>query len=389
VDLDRFSPQQCAAITAGEGPLSILAGPGSGKTTTLAGRIAYLVMDRSVPPTSVLAITFTTAAAATLRRQLQTVLGEAAAQVDIRTFHSFGLRVIRAWSEELGFGNTPPAVYGHDDARAVLREAAGDLGLAVSTEHAPREQRDPWAISLPQLDHALERYRLRYAHDLGTITADHSDLDVLDATVLAQLSAAYERRLKDHAAVDYPGMLTLPLQLLEGNARALQMLQDAYRWILVDEYQDCCRLQASLLQQLTSRHQNLTVVGDPFQSIYRFRGADPRLLVEFPRALPAPRCSSWSRTIGRRARSLRSQMRSSRHSVSGRHPGRRILSDSPLASTLPATTPTRRALSRQRWRAFSEPANWTCRARPPCCSAPTPRRARSRWPSGRGASPCE
>ncbi len=284
MDLDRFSPQQCAAITAGEGPLSILAGPGSGKTTTLAGRIAYLVMDRSVPPTSVLAITFTTAAAATLRRQLQTVLGEAAAQVDIRTFHSFGLRVIRAWSEELGFGNTPPAVYGRDDARAVLREAAGDLGLAVSTEHAPREQREPWAISLPQLDHALERYRLRYAHDLGTITADHSDLDVLDATVLAQLSAAYERRLKDYAAVDYPGMLTLPLQLLEANARALQMLQDAYRWILVDEYQDCCRLQASLLQQLTSRHQNLTVVGGPFQSIYRFRGADPRLLVEFPRA---------------------------------------------------------------------------------------------------------
>jgi DNA helicase-2/ATP-dependent DNA helicase PcrA len=104
VDLGRFSPQQSAAITAGEGPLSILAGPGSGKTTTLAGRIAYLVGDRAVPPTSILAITFTTAAAAALRRQLQTVLGSTAAQVDIRTFHSFGLRVIRAWSEELGFG---------------------------------------------------------------------------------------------------------------------------------------------------------------------------------------------------------------------------------------------------------------------------------------------
>ena len=89
MDLGRFSPQQCAAITAGEGPLSILAGPGSGKTTTLAGRIAHLVSDRGVPPTSILAITFTTAAAAALRRQLQTVLGAAAAQVDIRTFHSF------------------------------------------------------------------------------------------------------------------------------------------------------------------------------------------------------------------------------------------------------------------------------------------------------------
>src|SRR5438270_4173674 len=191
---------------------------------------------------------------------------------------------MRGWSAELGFGNTPPAVYGRDDARAVLHEAARDLGLAVSTEHAPREQRDPWAISLPQLDHAFERYRLRHVREPGTITPGDSDLDVLDPTVLAELSAAYERRLKNYAAVDYPGMLTLPLQLLEANSCALQMLQDAYRWIFVDEYQDCCRLQSSLLQQLTSRHQNLTVVGDPFQSIYRFRGADPRLLIEFPDA---------------------------------------------------------------------------------------------------------
>src|SRR5947209_527746 len=284
VDLAHFSPQQCAAITAGEGPLSILAGPGSGKTTTLAGRIAHLVSDRGVPPTSILAITFTTAAAAALRRQLQTVLGAAAAQVDIRTFHSFGLRVIRAWSHELGFGQTPPAVYARDDARAVLREAARDLGLAVTPEHFSGNERDSWSISLAQLDHAVERYRLRLAGEEDKATDDASDEDVLDGAVLAELSAAYELRLESYAAVDYPGMLTLPLRLLQANDRAQTMLQEAYRWILVDEYQDCCRLQASLLERLTSRHHNLTVVGDPFQSIYRFRGADPRLLVEFPTA---------------------------------------------------------------------------------------------------------
>ncbi|HET6315406.1 MAG TPA: ATP-dependent helicase, partial [Chloroflexota bacterium] len=284
MDLGRFSPQQSAAITAGEGPLSILAGPGSGKTTTLAGRIAYLVGDRAVPPTSILAITFTTAAAAALRRQLQTVLGDSATQVDIRTFHSFGLRVIRAWSEELGFGQTPPAVYGRDDARAVLREAARELGLLVTPEHGSADKRDPWAISISQLDHAVERYRLQHAREAEPATGDDSDVDVLEPSVLAELSAAYERRLESYAAVDYPGMLTLPLRLLEANERALVMLQDAYRWILVDEYQDCCRLQASLLERLTWRHLNLTVVGDPFQSIYRFRGADRRLLVEFPNA---------------------------------------------------------------------------------------------------------
>jgi DNA helicase II / ATP-dependent DNA helicase PcrA len=240
VDLGRFSPQQCAAITAGEGPLSILAGPGSGKTTTLAGRIAYLVIDRDVPPTSILAITFTTAAAAALRRQLQTVLGDAAAHVDMRTFHSFGLRVIRSWSEELGFGNTPPAVYGREDARAVLREAARELGLAVS-EHPAAEKRDAWAISLAQLDHALERYRLQCAREDKTTIVDDTEIDVLDRAVVADLASAYERRLKSYAAVDYAGMLVLPLHLLEENSRALHMLQDAYRWILVDEYQDCVR----------------------------------------------------------------------------------------------------------------------------------------------------
>src|SRR5438477_13031750 len=105
VDWSRFSEQQRQVITAGEGPLSILAGPGSGKTTTLAGRIAYLVSERDVPPTSILAITFTTAAAATMRHRLETVLGPTATRVDIRTFHSFGLRVIRTWSEDLGFGH--------------------------------------------------------------------------------------------------------------------------------------------------------------------------------------------------------------------------------------------------------------------------------------------
>jgi UvrD/REP helicase N-terminal domain len=102
VDWSRFSAQQRDVIVAGDGPLGILAGPGSGKTTTLAGRVAYLVGERRVPPTSILAVTFTTAAAAALRARLAGVLGPVVAQVDIRTFHSFGLRVIRTWSQERG-----------------------------------------------------------------------------------------------------------------------------------------------------------------------------------------------------------------------------------------------------------------------------------------------
>jgi DNA helicase-2/ATP-dependent DNA helicase PcrA len=283
VNLDPFSSPQCAAITAGEGPLSILAGPGSGKTTTLAARIAYLVSERGVPSTSILAITFTTAAASALRRRLETVLGATAAQVDIRTFHSLGLRIIRSWSQELGFGHLPPAVYGREDARAVLRESAGELGLAVGPDHLVSGERDVWALSIAQVERAVERYRLQ---NVDAANQPASDADVLDHQTLAELSAAYERRLGVHAAVDYPSMLTLPLRLLDGNQHAQRMLQDAYRWVMVDEYQDLCRLQADLLYRLVERHQNVAVVGDPLQSIYRFRGADPLLLTEFPRTFP-------------------------------------------------------------------------------------------------------
>ncbi len=281
MDLSRFSARQRAVITADEGPLSILAGPGSGKTTTLAGRIAHLVAERTVSPTSILAITFTTAAAATLRTRLATVLGAAAAQVDIRTFHSFGLRVIRTWSEDLGFGHRPPAVYGRDDTRSLLRQAAEDAGLAVTPEH-PTGPPDPWVLSLAQLDRAVERFRLRGADAAGA----WQEMDGLDEALLREIADGYEGLLRRQGAVDYAAMLLLPLRLFEAEPRALRTLQDAYRHVLVDEVQDTCRVQYTLLQQLVARHHNLALVGDPLQSIYSFRGADPSLLEAFPEDYP-------------------------------------------------------------------------------------------------------
>src|SRR5207247_3615176 len=122
--------------------------------TTLAGRIASLVSEREVPAASMLTITFTTAAAATLRSRLAAVLGSVASQVDIRTFHSFGLKVIRAWSVDLGFGHVPPAVYGRDDTRAILRRAADELGLALEPD-PPSGEPDPWALCARTVDGSL------------------------------------------------------------------------------------------------------------------------------------------------------------------------------------------------------------------------------------------
>ncbi len=158
---------------------------------TLAGRIAHLVLDREVPPASILAITFTTAAAAALRSRLEAVLASAAGQVDIRTFHSFGLKVIRAWSEELGFRHLPPAVYGRDDVRALICQAARGLGVDVVAD-ADGKRIDDWSLSAARVVRALYSFRL------SERTGERAWVDPggLDEALLRELTAAYESLLQ-------------------------------------------------------------------------------------------------------------------------------------------------------------------------------------------------
>ncbi len=284
MDLDHFSPNQREIVQAGDGPLSILAGPGSGKTTVLAGRIAYLVVERNVPPSSILAITFTTVAAANLRQRLAGVLGDAANDVTITTFHALGLRLIKQWSHELGFGHSLPAVYGREDARAVLREAAAGLGLELAPEPGARDA-DPWAAPLASLAVAVERFRLAG----GETTVSRHDPDGVDEELVRPLSAAYDVLLRQRGAIDYASMLTMPLHLFGIQPRALRVIQDTYRFVLADEFQDTCATQFRLLRQIVERHHNLAVVGDPRQTVYTWRGADPSLLLEFARVYPDAR----------------------------------------------------------------------------------------------------
>ncbi len=182
----------------------------------LAGRIAYLVEHRGVPAATILAITFTTAAAATLRQRLLGVLGDAAHDLTITTFHALGLRLIKQWSGELGFGDGVPAVYGRDDARVLLREVASVLGLEVAPEARGREI-DPWALSLSKLTLALDRFRLGW-NDRGRSSEEHDDID---EELLRQLTKAYEAQLQQRGAVDFPSMLTLPLHLFESEPGAI------------------------------------------------------------------------------------------------------------------------------------------------------------------------
>jgi DNA helicase-2/ATP-dependent DNA helicase PcrA len=269
LDLSRLSGEQRAAVLAGDGPLLILAGPGSGKTTVLAARIAHLVAARAVPPASILALTFATKAARELRSRLSGLLGEDGRTVDVVTFHAFGLRVIRQWSEELGLGSGPVAVYDGADARTILAELRQSFGAGDGE------------LAEPDIGRQIERYRL--GDDL---------VRAATPAPVQQLAEAYEAILQRRSAVDYPAMLALPLRLLDQRGDARRFLQDVYQHILVDEFQDLCGAQYRLVRLLAERRRNLVVVGDPAQTVFTWRGADVRFVREFLDDFPEARVLS-------------------------------------------------------------------------------------------------
>lgn len=264
LDLSRLSLEQRQAVLAPPGPLALIAGPGSGKTTVLAARIASLIALGQVTPATVLALTFTTVAVRTLRTRLEGLLGDKATPIDVQTFHALGLRIIRQWSAELGYRSHRPIVYGESDARDLLRDAIAASGFA------------PGDLSLADLARRLERYRLG--------AAVHSESDGLGV-----LARTYESLLQRRNAVDYPAMLILPLRLFATSPPALRVLQDTYRAIFCDEGQDICAVQYELLRLLAARHHHLVLVGDPRQTLYGWRGADGRFLRDLPRDFPDAR----------------------------------------------------------------------------------------------------
>jgi len=252
LDLSLLTAQQRQAVTAPDGPLVILAGPGSGKTTVLAGRIASLVLLRGVSPSTILALTFTRAAAGQLRHRLAGMLASQAAEVDVFTFHGLGLRMVRLWAEQLGYATDRLTVYGEHEQREEIKRLSAEL-LPAAELHQPDD-----------VVRAVDQLRLE--GELGSIDG------------LGALTAEYEAVLRRRAALDFTAMLALPLRLLEKNQRALQLYQDAYRHVLADEFQDVTHPQYRLLRQLAGLHRNLTVVGDPAQMLYSWRGAGPWVL---------------------------------------------------------------------------------------------------------------
>jgi DNA helicase-2/ATP-dependent DNA helicase PcrA len=263
LDLSRLSREQRQAVVAGDGPLLIVAGPGSGKTTVLAARIAYLVTVRRFPPARILAIAFATKAKLELQLRLSTLLGEKGHEVDVATFHGFGLRIVRQWSEELGYRPGPLTVCNRDEACSLIRHAADECGNGLDD------------ASLRDVAARLERYRL------GDRVQFCPDLE--------RLAEHYEELLRRQGIVDYPAMLALPLQLFAARPDILRLYQSSYHFLLADEFQDVSASQYALLRALSEPHHNLAVVGDPLQTLFAWRGADIRFLLDFQRDFPEAR----------------------------------------------------------------------------------------------------
>ena len=268
--LDVLNPEQRAAVTHPGGPLLILAGAGSGKTRVLTHRIAYLVRDLGVPARRILAVTFTNKAAKEMRSRLQRLLGDAAlADLSAGTFHAFCARLLRRDGPEVGL-DRGFAIYDTADQRALLRQAMGDAGVSERLF-------SPGAVGAVI---SGAKNELRGPADLANEA--RGQLERLTATVWRR----YQALLKENNAVDFDDLLVLPCRLFETSDRALEKWQDRYQHILVDEYQDTNRAQYVLLRYLAGAHQNLCVVGDDDQSVFSWRGADVRNILDFERDYP-------------------------------------------------------------------------------------------------------
>jgi superfamily I DNA/RNA helicase len=261
--LASLDPEQRAAAEIVDGPLLIVAGPGTGKTRTLTHRLAYLVAERGESPAHCLAVTFSRRAAAEMEERLAALIPEAAACLLVTTFHGLGL--------------------------TLLREQAGEAGLARGFRVATPEERTEIARELFNLSPAKAD---RLLEEIGRVRRrEASDA----ASELAERTALYQEAMERRNLLDFDDLLLKPLALLRDRPDLAALYRERFRWISIDEYQDIDALQYALVRLLAPPAGNLCAIGDPDQSIYGFRGADVGFFLRFREDYPAARVVHLSR----------------------------------------------------------------------------------------------
>ena len=287
--LAGLNPEQLQAVTAAEGPLLIVAGAGTGKTQVITRRIAWLIASKAARPEQILALTFTDKAASEMESRVDVLVPYGYTGATISTFHSFGDRLVREFGIELGIAGRL-RVCSDAEVLVFLRERLFELGLS---RYAPLGAPDRHLAALLRCfdrardeDVSPEEYR-RHAEDLALRAYDDASRDEAEGEV--EKALAYGRYLDlmlRHGRLDFADQVSLALRVLRERPHVLRQLQDRYRWILVDEFQDTNHAQFETLRLLAGERGNLTVVGDDDQSIYRFRGSKPANLMAFLDAFP-------------------------------------------------------------------------------------------------------
>ena len=269
MNLDNLNDKQREAVLYNNGPLLIIAGAGAGKTKTLTTKIAYLIEESITTPYNILAITFTNKAAKEMKDRLGILIGDLAKKVQVSTFHSFGLKLLKENYNLLGYDRNF-VIMDSDDSLTVVKKIIKDLGYDPKI-YNPKAIRNKISSCKNEMisAKAYERFAV-------------SDYE----QVVHKVYEKYEQKLRQNNSVDFDDLLLLPIQLFRENPDTLKKYQDLYQYILIDEYQDTNQAQYILTKMISEKNRRITCVGDDSQSIYSFRGANYKNILNFEKDYP-------------------------------------------------------------------------------------------------------
>lgn len=266
---DTLNEQQQEAVFCTEGPLLLLAGAGSGKTRVLTHRIAYL-MDQGVNPYHIMAITFTNKAAKEMRERVDDLVGFGAEHIWVSTFHSTCVRILRRHIDKLCYGNSF-TIYDADDQKSLIKQICKQY--KIDTKMMPERKIINEISSAKDEFMTPSEYETRHQYDFKK-------------KKIAQIYKEYQKQLKANNALDFDDLIFKTVELFQFHPEVLDYYQERFRYIMVDEYQDTNTIQFQLVSMLARKYQNLCVVGDDDQSIYKFRGANVKNILNFENVFP-------------------------------------------------------------------------------------------------------
>ena len=267
--IDILNEKQREAALTINGPLLILAGAGSGKTRVLTNRAAYMISECNVAPWNILAITFTNKAAGEMRERIDRLVGEYAESIWVATFHATCVRILRRYIDQLGY-DTNFTIYDSDDSQTVMKDVC--KRLQVDKQFSPRA-----------LLGAISKAKNEMMDPSDLLAEEPWDYG---RQRLCKIYAEYEKVLQKNNALDFDDLLLKTVQLFKAHPTILESYQDKFLYIMVDEYQDTNTVQFELIKLLAAKHRNICVVGDDDQSIYKFRGANIRNILDFEKVYP-------------------------------------------------------------------------------------------------------